>query len=85
MGPQNYGGTMFGLEKEPTEKFAFDLEKELKTNPSHGKKILEKVEQHIQDIKKTLRTGASEKDFDRLGILLHGYASIQKVLKKVTR
>lgn len=76
---------MFGLEKQPSEKFAFDLEKELKENPSRGKEILDSVEKKIQEIKNHLRTGASEKDFDRLGILLHGYASMQKVLKKATR
>lgn len=76
---------MFGLEKQPGEKFAFDLEKEIKGNPSRGKEILDSVEQKIQEIKQVLRTGASEKDFDRLGILLHGYVSMQKVLKKVTR
>lgn len=74
---------MFGLEKKPGEKFAFDLEKEIKQNPHRGKEILEKVEKRIQEIKKTLRDGANEKDFDQLGILLHGYAALQKVLRKV--
>jgi hypothetical protein len=74
---------MFGMEKKPGEKFAFDLEKEIKAKPSHGKEILEKVEKRIHDIKKNLREGASEKDFDKLGILLHGYAALQKVLRKV--
>jgi len=74
---------MFGLEKKPGEKFAFDLEKEIKEKPSRGKEILEKVEQRLQEIKKLLREGANEKDFDKLGILLHGYAALQKVLRKV--
>ena len=74
---------MFGLEKKPGEKFAFDLEKEIKEKPSRGKEILDKVEKRIQEIKKTLREGANEKDFDELGILLHGYSSLQKVLRKV--
>ena len=74
---------MFGLEKKPGEKFAFDLEKEIKENQSRGKEILDKVEKRIQEIKKILREGADEKDFDELGILLHGYASLQKVLRKV--
>ncbi len=76
---------MYGLEKKPKERFAFDLEKELKEKPSKGKQLLEKVEEKIHEIKKLLREGASEKDFDRLGILLHGYASLQKVLKKATK
>lgn len=74
---------MFGLEKKPGEKFAFDLEKEIKEKPSRGKEILEKVEKRIQEMKKHLREGANEKDFDQLGILLHGYAALQKVLRKV--
>jgi hypothetical protein len=76
---------MFGLEKETTKRFAFDLEKELKEKPARGKEILENVEQKIHEIKKMLREGANEKDFNQLGILLHGYASLQKVLKKATK
>ena len=77
---------MFGLEKrKPGEKFAFDLEKEIHANPSRGKTIQKKVEERIQEIKKLLREGQNEKDFDRLGILLNGYAALQKVLKKVAR
>lgn len=74
---------MFGLEKKPGEKFAFDLEKEIKDRPSRGKEIQETVEKRIGEIKKNLREGANEKDFDKLGILLHGYAALQKVLRKV--
>lgn len=74
---------MFGLEKQPGEKFAFDLEKEIKENPTRSKEIMEKTEKRIHDIKTMLREGAHEKDFDDLGILLHGYAALQKVLRKV--
>jgi len=74
---------MFGLEKKPGEKFAFDLEKRIKEKPQEGKKILEKVEARTRAIKKSLREGASEKDFDKLGILLYGYTALQKVLQKV--
>jgi hypothetical protein len=74
---------MYGLEeKEKREKFVFDLEKRIKTEPHHLKEILEKAEKRIAEIKKLLREGANEKDFDRLGVLLHGYAALQKVLKK---
>lgn len=74
---------MFGMEKKPGEKFAFDLEKEIKERPSRGKEILEQVEKRIHEVKKHLREGANEKEFDQLGILLHGYAALQKVLRKV--
>ena len=76
---------MYGLEKKPGERFSFDLEKEIKEKPSRGKEILDKVEKRINEIKKLLREGANEKDFDRLGILLHGYAALQKVLRKVAK
>lgn len=78
---------MYGLEKEKKkgERFAFDLEKEIKEKPSRGKEILEKVEKRVQEMKKLLREGANEKDFDRLGVLLNGYAALQKVLKKAMK
>jgi hypothetical protein len=75
---------MYGLEKEKKgEKFVFDLEREIKENPAHGKTILKKVEEKIGEIKHQLRAGADGKDFDNLGILLQGYTALQKVLKKV--
>ncbi len=76
---------MYGLEKKPGDKFTFDLEKEILEKPARGKEILAKVEKRIHEIKKQLREGASEKEFDQLGILLHGYASLQKVLRKVAK
>ena len=76
---------MFGMEKETKEKFAFDLEKEIKEKPNRGKEILEKAEKRIHEIKKLLREGQNEKDFDRLGILLHGYTALQKVIRKVAK
>lgn len=76
---------MYGLEEGKKERFAFDLEKRIKNEPHHGKELLEKAEKRIQEIKKHLREGANEKDFDRLGILLHGYAALQKVLRKVAK
>jgi hypothetical protein len=74
---------MFGLEKKPGEKFVFDLEKEIKKSPHRGKEILDQVEAQIHDIKTTLREGAKGADFDKLGILLHGYTALQKILRKV--
>jgi len=75
---------MYGLkdDKEKRERFLFDLEKRIKNEPTHLKDLLGKAEKRMAEIKKYLREGANEKDFDRLGILLHGYAALQKVLKK---
>lgn len=74
---------MYGLEKDKGKKFFFDLEEEIQTKPNRRKEILEKAEKSIQDIKKKLREGANEKEFDQLGTLLQGYAALQKVIKKV--
>lgn len=76
---------MYGLEKKPNNKFSFDLEKEINDNPKRAKEILKDVEENIHEIKNLLRKGASERDFDHLGIMLQGYASVQKVLKKATK
>lgn len=74
---------MFGLEKKGRALFEFDLEKELKTNPEKIKEHLKKVEMHIQEIKSALRQGSSSEDFDNLGALLHGYASLQRILTRI--
>jgi hypothetical protein len=74
---------MFGLEKKGKALFEFDLEKELKSNPSKAKDLLKTVESRIQEIKNILRQGTESEDFDKFGILLHGYAALQKVLTKV--
>ena len=77
---------MYGLkEDEKREKFAFELEKKIKNEPKHLKELLQKAETRMTEIKKHLREGANEKDFDRLGVLLHGYAALQKVLKKASK
>ncbi|MBI5272956.1 MAG: DUF5398 family protein [Chlamydiia bacterium] len=80
---------MYGLEEKDKKnkqgRFIFDLEKRIKEEPKHGQSLLEKAELRLQEIKKHLREGSKEKDFDRLGILLHGYAALQKVLKKVAK
>lgn len=74
---------MFGLEKKEHALFEFDLEKDLKKHPAKAKELLQKVEGRIQEIKTSLRQGAGSEDFDKLGILLHGFAALQKVLTKV--
>jgi len=76
---------MFGLEgqkkKKPTEEFVFELEKEVK-NPVKLKQLLERVERRLQKIKEVMRTGDDQGEFDRLGILLHGYNSLLKVMSR---
>jgi len=74
---------MFGLEKKAKTLFEFDLEKDLKASPEKTKELLKMVEGKIQEIKQTLRQGSSSADFDNYGILLHGYAALQRVLTRI--
>lgn len=76
---------MFGLEgeKKKGEEFVFELEKELK-DPKKHKELKEKVEKRIQDIKKILRDGENKKEFERFGLILHGYTSLLKVMSRVS-
>ena len=78
---------MFGLEEKgkKKERFAFELEKRVKEEPNHGKQLVDKAEKRILEIKQQLREGANEKNFDRLGVLLHGYTALQKVLRKIMK
>lgn len=77
---------MFGLEKQKKNKvedFVFDLEKDLKvfkTNQEYKKKI----EERIQDIRDILRKGENKEEFDKFGVLLHGYTSLLKVMSRLT-
>jgi hypothetical protein len=76
---------MFGLEdqkkKKQGEEFVFDLETDLK-NPAKQKDIKQKVEARIQRIKEILRGGEEQDEFDRFGLLLHGYTSLLKVISR---
>ena len=77
---------MFGLEKGKGKALMeFDLEKELREDPEKAKKALAEVEAKISEIKKELREGSKEKGFDELGVLLHGYTALQRVLNRVVK
>lgn len=73
---------MFGMEKKPTqpsEKFQFDLEKDLGTEEKR-KELAKRIESRILRIKEILRGGSKKEDFDSLGILLNGYHALAIVL-----
>lgn len=74
---------MFGLEKKQKALFEFDLEKELKEDATKKQQLSKTVETRIQEIKNILRQGSSSADFDNYGILLHGYAALQKIVNKI--
>lgn len=76
---------MFGLEdqkkKKKPDEFVFELEKELK-DPKMHQEIHQKVEMRLQKIKESLRSGDDQEEFDRFGLLLHGYNSLLKVMSR---
>jgi hypothetical protein len=75
---------MFGLEdhkKKKNVEFVFELEKELKSIKSH-QEIRKRVEGRLQRLKELLRSGESQSNFDRFGVVLHGYASLLKVMSR---
>ena len=76
---------MYGLEKSPKDKFDFDLEIDMKENPSKAKEMLAKVESTINALKNALRKGDKKENLDKLGILLQGYVALLKVLKKIQK
>jgi len=76
---------MFGLEnqkKKKAEEFIFDLEKDLKVGKKH-REIRKRIEDQMQKIKESLRSGEDKDRFDKFGVLLHGYASLLKVMSRI--
>ena len=76
---------MFGLEETNNNKnvFEFDLEKDLKGDANKKKEIQKEVSTKVADLKKILREGSSDMDeFEKYGILLRGYAALQKVMSR---
>ena len=76
---------MFGLEKKPDEPFQFDLEADLLKEPQMAQALLKEVDERIAKLKNLLREGAENEDFDEYGVLLHGYAALQRVLKRIIK
>lgn len=79
---------MFGLEKQKKEQqdfFEFDLERDLKSDKKMAKEMQENIENQIQNLKKKLREGSGSKNFDQLGIILHAYNALQKVVGRVVK
>lgn len=78
---------MFGLEKQQkgkdkNEEFVFELENELKDRNFYAK-TKERMESRIKLVKDALRSGDSKGEFDKYGMLLHGYTSFLKVMARV--
>lgn len=76
---------MFGLENQKKDKkasFIFDLEKDLNNN-NFSTELKKRIEARVQIIKEALRSGDEKVEFEKLGVLLHGYASLVKVFGRV--
>lgn len=77
---------MFGLEKQKkkkTEEFIFDLEADLKSIKAQ-QDLKKKIEERIQNVREVLRKGENKDEFDKFGVLLHGYTSFLKVMSRVS-
>lgn len=75
---------MFGLEDQKKKKagdFVFELEQDLRQAKKH-QEIKKKVESRIQKVKEVLRSGENKEEFDKFGVLLHGYTSLLKVISR---
>lgn len=79
---------MFGLEdqkkKKKIEDFVFDLEREFKDSKKN-QEYKKKIEERIQKIKGILREGGEKEEFDKFGVLLHGYTSLLIVMGRCIR
>jgi len=79
---------MFGFEQEKQENqpvgiFGFDLEDRIAHDPTYPKKISKSIEARILKIKDLLRVGGKKSEFDQLAVILNGYISLQKVIRKI--
>lgn len=68
--------------KKKTQSFGgFELEHILEDDEKQ-KVLLKDVENHITEIKGQLRSGTKPEEFDKLGLLLHGYSALLKIVSR---
>jgi hypothetical protein len=75
---------MFGLnedKKGDEVDFSYDVENNLR-DPKKLKEAKDHIEAAIQKIKTNLRSGDEKENFDKFGVLLHGYLSMKKVMDR---
>ncbi|MDB2613771.1 DUF5398 family protein [Chlamydiales bacterium] len=73
---------MFGLEDKGKEVFLFDLEEEFLDSEKRNK-LNDHIHGRLYKIKAILRSGEIQEDFEKLGHLIYGYASLLKVMSRV--
>ena len=78
---------MFGLEKKDKKvtKFDFDLEVEIHEDPEKADELLRLSKKRVEELKKFLKEEKNSESFDDYGVLLHGYAALSRVLKKIVK
>jgi hypothetical protein len=83
---------MFGMENEGKKEkgkqgsdMVFDLEKEISAGAENYKKLKAKIQTRVGALKEMLRSGSDKDDFDKYGMLLHGYVSLKKVMERVRK
>jgi transcription termination factor NusB len=74
---------MFDNKKNKTDMFAFDLEKDLKSDHAKAKKLLKEIEEKEQKIKSAIRSGASKPEFEKMGAYLKAYQALHKVVSRL--
>lgn len=66
-------------DKDSKPFFEFPLEQDLK-DETKTTKMIENVENQIKAIKKVVKEGSKPEEFENLGVLLHGYSALLKIL-----
>ncbi|MGA8165231.1 MAG: DUF5398 family protein [Waddliaceae bacterium] len=75
---------MFGIDGQREKKgedFVFELETELK-DPKKHREIKKHVEKRIESLKNFLRSGEKKEEFEKFGLILHGYTALLKVIAR---
>ena len=76
---------MFGLENKKSNRFEFDLEKQVKKNKKEKTIILDKIATKIGQLKSALREGGDSENIDQYGTILQAYIALERVVKRITK
>ncbi len=75
---------MYGLEKGKKEpkKFDFDLEREIKNNPTKKKKLVDEAASSLHELKAEIKK-TSNQDSKAMIKIADAYEALKKVIKKI--
>lgn len=79
-----FGFNKKGKEKESKPFFEFPLEKDIQDSDKL-EAMMESAEKQISILKKAIQEGAKPEEYEKLGILLHGYSALLKVFNKTPK